>query len=184
MKKLQFANIKYILSKLGDIKIFHYLTVDEKWKLLSLCEVFEYNPEEKIISQGETGTCFYAILSGNVNVTVNDRNSGKDVFLASIWAGDFFGETGIFSNSKRTANVISANTTEILCIQRNNFFNFINTYAPAGVKILMIFVDGVMNKLNDSNKELAFERREVLDQSAIDQFLQSLVHTENGSEPK
>lgn len=183
MHKVQFEDVKYILSKVGEINIFHYLTVDQKWKLLNICEVFEYEPGEKITTEGEIGACFYAILSGTVNITVNDSNSGKEIFMAATGAGDFFGEAGIFSDIKRTANVIAVDTTEILCIPRDNFFNYINAYASAGVKILMLFVNGLLKKLYDSNKELAFVRRDVLDQTAIDHFLQNLTGRESSSEP-
>jgi CRP-like cAMP-binding protein len=182
MRKVQFEDIKYILSKVGEINIFHYLTVDQKWKLLNICEVFEYEPGEKITTEGEVGTCFYAILSGTVNITVTDSKSGKEVFIAATGAGDFFGEAGIFTDIKRTATVSAAETSEILCIPRDNFFNYINAFSGAGVKILMLFVNGLLKKLYDSNKELAFVRRDVLDQSAIDQFLQKLSNREIRSE--
>ena len=182
MRKLQFEDVKYILSKVGEISIFHYLTVDEKWKLLNLCEVFQYDAGEKIITQGETGTYFYAILSGSVNVTINDAKSSKEIFLSSTGAGDFFGESGIFSDIRRTANIIAAETTEILSISRDQFFSYINAFTPAGVKILMLFVNGLLKKLNDSNQELAFARRDVLDQGAIDQFLQNLFNANSQQE--
>jgi CRP-like cAMP-binding protein len=182
MRKVQFEDVKYILSKVGEISIFHYLTVDQKWKLLNICEVFEYEPGEKITTEGETGTCFYAILSGTVNITVNDSNSGKEIFIAATGAGDFFGEAGIFNDIKRTATVSAVDTTEILCIPRDNFFNYVNGYASAGVKILMLFVNGLLKKLYDSNKELAFVRRDVMDQTAIDYFLQNLTSRESRSE--
>jgi len=109
------------------------------------------------------------------NVTVKDSSSGNEVFLSVIGEGEFFGETGVYNNAKRTANVSAAiDGCEILRIDRSDFFNFISGHTAAGVKILMIFVSGLLKKLNDSNKELAYERRNVLDQSAIDQFLQNL----------
>ena len=178
MRKVQFEDVKYILSKVGEISIFHYLTVDQKWKLLNICEVFEYGPGEVITTEGEVGSCFYAILSGAVNITVNDSKTGKEVFIAATGAGDFFGEAGIFTDIKRTATVSAVDTSEILHIPRDNFFNYINAYSAAGVKILMLFVNGLLKKLYDSNKELAFVRRDVLDQTAIDQYLQNLSHRE------
>lgn len=174
MRQLKFDDIKYVLSKLGNIALFHYLTDAEKLELLKICKIYEYNPEEKIISQGETGACFYAVLSGALNVTTFDTHSGKEVFLSVIGEGEVFGETGIFQNSKRTANVSAATTAEIICIERSDFFMFIIKFTAAGVKMLMLFIDSLLRKLNDSNKELAFQRREVLDQSALDQFLQTL----------
>lgn len=174
MRRLQFDEINNIISKLGTISIFHYLTDDEKWELLKICEIFQYEQDERIISQGETGTCFFAVLSGAVNVSAYDAGSGKEVFLSGIGEGEFFGEAGIFRNSKRTANVSAATTAEIILIERSDFFKYISKFTSAGVKILMLFIDGLLKKLSDSNKELAFERRDVMDQSAIDQFLQAI----------
>lgn len=96
------------------------------------------------------------------------------MYLSGIGEGEFFGEAGIFRNIKRTANVSAATAAEIICIERSDFFKFISKFTAAGVKILMLFIDGLLKKLSDSNRELAFERREVMDQSAIDQFLQVL----------
>lgn len=174
MQKLLFGEVKYLLAKLGTINIFQYLTDDEKWELLKICEIIRYEQDERIISQGEIGTDFYAILSGAVNVSSIDAVSGKEVFLSGIGEGEFFGEAGIFRNTKRTANVSAATTTEIIRIERGEFFKYISKFTSAGVKILMLFIDGLLKKLSVSNKELAFERREVLDQSAIDQFLQAI----------
>lgn len=174
MKTLQLDDIKQVLSKLDNITIFRYLTDSEKKELLKICEICEYNAEEKIISQGESGACFYAVLSGAVNVSALDSSSGKEVFLSVIGEGEFFGEAGIFRNSKRTATISAATTTVIICIERIDFYHFISKYTSAGVKILMLFIDGLLKKLSGSNKELAFERREVMDQSALDQFLQTI----------
>lgn len=174
MRKLLFGEVKYLLAKLGAINIFQYLTDDEKWELLKICEIIQYEQDERIISQGEIGTDFFAVLSGAVNVSALDNVSGKEVFLSGIGEGEFFGEAGIFRNTKRTANVSAATTTEIICIKREDFFKFISKFTSAGVKILMLFIDGLLKKLIVSNKELAFERREVMDQSAIDQFLQAI----------
>lgn len=174
MRKLQFDDNKHILAKLGAIGVFHNLSDDEKWELLKICKVAEYQPDEKIISQGKPGASFYAILSGTVNVTSFDACTGKEAFLSVIGAGEFFGEAGIFQDSKRTANVRAAMITEIICIKRSDFLKFIGKYNSAGVKMLMHFIDGLLRKLNDSNKELAFQRREVMDQTALDQLLQSM----------
>lgn len=174
MRKLQFEDTKHLLSKLSTIGLFHNLTNNEKKELLKICKVVQYKPGEKIISQGEAGASFYAVLSGTVNVTTIDPCSGKEAFLSVIGEGEFFGEAGIFRENKRTANVSAATTTEILRIKRSDFLNFVSKFNAAGVKMLMYFIDGLLRKLSDSNKELAFQRREVMDQNALDQLLQSM----------
>ncbi|MGE5558376.1 MAG: cyclic nucleotide-binding domain-containing protein [Bacillota bacterium] len=172
MKRLQ-LNVD-LLGQLKDVGLFHYLSDDEKRQLISNCELFEYAKDEKVVTQGEVSSCFFVVFSGTLNVTVKD-NTGKEVFISSIGAGDFFGEAGIFTNAQRTANVAPAtDSAGILRIDRNAFFDFVKQYPTAGVKMLMLFINGLLKKLSDSNKELAMTRSSVLDQSAIDSFLQNM----------
>lgn len=173
MKKLQLGDIASSLALINGISLFRYLADPEKRELLNISEIWEFEKGEKIITQGETSTCVFAVISGLVNVTVKDRNNpDKEIFLSCIGEGEFFGEAGIFYDTKRSADVSPADKAVILRIGRYEFFKFIKQDAPAGVKILMLFVNGLLKKLNDSNKELAFERRTTLDQSAIDLFFQ------------
>jgi CRP/FNR family cyclic AMP-dependent transcriptional regulator len=173
VRKLQLGDISLLLTKINSTSIFRYLADPEKRELLNISEVWEYQPGEKIITQGETSSCFYAVISGTVNVTVPNKETGKEIFLSCIGVGEFFGESGIFYDTKRTADVAPVDKAEILRIGRYDFFNFIKKDSAAGVKILMLFVNGLLKKLNDSNKELAFERRTILDQAAIDLFFQN-----------
>jgi CRP/FNR family cyclic AMP-dependent transcriptional regulator len=138
--------------------------------LLSICDVLEYYKRDRIITQDEVSSCFFVVLSGSLKVTVTDP-SGAEIFISYIQEGDFFGETGIFSDAKRTANVSPVDTAQILRIGREDFFHFIRMYPHAGVKLLMLFVYGLMKKLNESNQGLvAIERKTVINPSEVDYF--------------
>lgn len=156
-----------LISRVGNISIFHNLNDDEKRNLLSICDLLEYYQGDRVITQGEESSSFFIVVSGTLKVTVKDA-SGAEIFVSYIQEGDFFGETGIFSDSKRTANVSPVDTARILCIGKNDFFRFIHMYPHAGVKILMLFVYGLMKKLNETNQGLlAMERRTVVNQNEV-----------------
>jgi CRP-like cAMP-binding protein len=156
-----------LLSRVGNITIFHNLNDDEKRNLLGICDLLEYYKGDRVISQGEDSSSFFIVLTGTLKVTVKDP-SGAEIFLSYIQEGDFFGETGIFSDSKRTANVSPVDTSRILSIGKNDFFRFIHMYPHAGVKILMLFVMGLMKKLNETNQGLmAMEKRTVVSQNEV-----------------
>lgn len=148
----------YLQAKIDKISIFQYLDDNEKKTLLKFVHFHEYYKDEKIITQGEVSYNFYALISGTLNVTINGEN-GKQVLISHINEGEFFGETGIFDDGQRTATVSAADTVQVLVIERNDFFCYIRMYPKAGVKLLMLFVNGLMRKLNASNKELAVERK-------------------------
>lgn len=151
----------YLQAKIDKISIFKYLDDSEKKILLKFTHFHEYYKDEKIITQGEVSYSFYALISGKLHVTINGENE-KQILISHINEGEFFGETGIFDDGQRTATVSAADTAQILVIERNDFFCFIRMYPKSGVKLLMLFVNGLIRKLNASNKELVVERETVL----------------------
>jgi CRP-like cAMP-binding protein len=164
---MQKINDGSLLSRVNNISIFHNLNDDEKRNLLSICDLLEYYKGDRVITQGEESSSFFIVLTGTLKVTVKDP-AGVEIFVSYIQEGDFFGETGIFSNSKRTANVSPVDTARILSIGKDDFFRFIHMYPHAGVKILMLFVFGLMKKLNETNQGLmAMEKRTVVNQNEV-----------------
>lgn len=147
----------YLQAKINKVSIFQYLDENERNNLLKFAHFHEYYKDEKIITQGETSYSFYALISGKVNVTINGDN-GKQLLISHINEGEFFGETGIFADGQRTATVSAADTVQVLVIERNDFFCYIRMYPKAGIKLMMLFVNGLMKKLNASNKELVVEK--------------------------
>lgn len=147
----------YLQAKISKISIFQYLDDNEKTILLKFAHFHEYYKDEKIITQGEISYNFYALISGKLNVSINGEN-GKQLLISHINEGEFFGETGIFDDGQRTATVSASDTVQVLVIERNDFFCFIRMYPKAGIKLMMLFVHGLMRKLNASNKELVVEK--------------------------
>ncbi|MGE5557147.1 MAG: cyclic nucleotide-binding domain-containing protein [Bacillota bacterium] len=176
MRKLQVEEYFNLLSELGSVSFFHYLSEEEKKQLLGVCEILSYDKDERIVKQGEIGTCLYAVLSGTLSVTIVDM-CGKEIFLSTIKKGEFFGEAGIFYNLQRTANVFPAtDTAGILRIERKALFEFIQKRPSAGVKILILFIRGLLDKLSESNKELAGLRGgSVLSQNQIDRLIDEIM---------
>lgn len=147
----------YLQDKIDKISILQYLDDSEKKNLLKFAHFHEYHKGEKIITQGETSYSFYALISGKLDVTIDGEN-GKQLLISHINEGEFFGETGIFADGQRTATVSAADASQVLVIERNDFFCFIRMYPKAGIKLMMLFVNGLMKKLNASNKELVVEK--------------------------
>jgi len=152
----------YLQEKIDKISIFKYLDESEKKILLRFAHFHEYYQDEKIITQGETSYSFYALIGGKLNVTINGEN-GEQIQISHIDEGEFFGETGIFDDGQRTATVSAAVTSQVLVIERNDFFCYIRMYPKAGIKLMMLFVNGLMKKLNASNKELVVGKKTSID---------------------
>lgn len=60
-----------------------------------------FEPGDVIFREGEAGTEMYLVQEGKVVITKNV--AGRDVFLAMLERGDFFGEMALFDSQPRHA---------------------------------------------------------------------------------
>ena len=79
----------------------------------------EFSKGDVIIKEGNPGREMYIIQSGSVEVTKSDGN--REVVLATLSRGDFFGEMAILENTNRTATVKAIETSRLLVLTTGNF---------------------------------------------------------------
>jgi CRP-like cAMP-binding protein len=68
---------------------------------------------EVICREGESGTEFFVIVRGSVQVSGDDLGDSRA--LATLTAGQFFGEVAVLSGQKRQATVTALEPVELLC---------------------------------------------------------------------
>ncbi len=164
-----------IINKIKEISTFRFLNSNELEALIKLSHIDQYENEEKVIRQGEINQSFYAIIDGTVKVTVNE-NDTKEAYICTIGNGEMFGEAGIFTKVKRTANVICMEKTTLMTIPRDSMLKFIREHPVGGNKILMLVIYSLLKKLREVNQELAYERKSDADQDDIDSIIQNFVN--------
>jgi len=79
-----------------------------------------------IISQGETGDSLYLIVRGVVRVSIADAGGERD--LATMMAGDFFGEIALLENCTRTATCRAVTPCALYELTRKDFEIITATY--------------------------------------------------------
>jgi len=91
-----------------------------------LSNIMSYPEGERILSEGRTVEEFYVIFQGDARVSRKDRQ------LATITAGEFFGEIGLMQNSLPSASVTARHDTRCLSIPRTELLRFVtHNYAVA-----------------------------------------------------
>lgn len=99
-----------------------FIAKDEtmEW-FVSHCHRRRYPAKSTIIYQGDKSESLYFILEGSVTVVIED-NDGRELVLAYLNAGDFFGEMGLFDGQDvRSAWVKAKVESEIAEISYNKF---------------------------------------------------------------
>ncbi len=106
---------------LRKIPIFSSLSDKELEQMLRAPEnsIVEYGMKETIIKESEIGDCMYVILDGTVEVSM--RGLGREVAIATLRAGDFFGEqalTVVDATGRRNATVRALHKTRVFKIDK------------------------------------------------------------------
>ena len=98
-------------------------------------------------SEGEQ--CFF-VLEGSVKVTRLSKD-GREVILAMLNEGDFFGEMSLLDGESRSANVIALEKTKVLTLYRNDFIAVVNDYPQIAVQLLK----ELARRLRKSDRQIA-----------------------------
>ncbi len=83
-------------------------------------------------SDGEQ--CFF-VLEGSVKVTRLSKD-GREVILAMLNEGDFFGEMSLLDGESRSANVIALEKTQVLTLDREDFLVVLHDYPQIAIQLL------------------------------------------------
>ncbi len=76
---------------------------------LENCHQKEYPAKSIIIKEGDPSTDLYYIVEGSVSVIVEDIK-GREIVLAYLNPGDFFGEIGLFDDQHKRSAFVRAKT--------------------------------------------------------------------------
>lgn len=162
-----------LVPHIKNILPFRFLSEVELNELVSLCNVLSYGEGEQIIKQGEFDQSLLAVVKGNVKVTVTKEDG--EAYISTMGASEVFGEAGMFMRVERTANVTCVEDSIIFQIERKNMLTFVKNHPTAGNKIFMIMIYGLLRKLKEANRELAYERKADISQNDIDNLVQDLL---------
>lgn len=98
-----------ILRSLRQIPIFDSLNDTELQAILQAPEngIETYPAKKLIIREAELGDCMYVIVEGSVEVMLRAESGGREITIATLYAGDFFGEQALLpgSTGRRNASV-------------------------------------------------------------------------------
>lgn len=108
-----------LMAQLPKVPIFSDLAPQEFSWFVHGMEVKLYEPGEAVVVEGEPGDAFYIITAGRAKVMKRGPD-GKDVQLAVLVDGAFFGEFAYLAGTRRTASVIAETPLELLQITREH----------------------------------------------------------------
>jgi len=84
---------------------------------------------------GDQGDAMYLIERGRVRISIADDDK-KDITLAELAQGDFFGEMAIIDGKQRSADATVAEDAELAVLSREDFLRFIKNNPAVALAML------------------------------------------------
>ena len=102
-----------------------------------------------IIAAGDPTESLYIVISGRLKVMMSDAD-GKEVILAILGPGEFFGEMGLIDDSPRSASVVAIEPCELLAITRRDFKKCL----AENFEMAMAVMRGLVRRLREADRKI------------------------------
>ncbi len=123
------------LEAIRSVPLFGSLDDDAAVKLRSLLKVREVARGAPLFLAGDKGDAMYLIAQGRVRISVKDQDK-KEIVLAELAGGDFFGEMSIIDGKLRSADAKVIEDARLAILSREDFMAFIHNNPVVTLEML------------------------------------------------
>src|SRR6266568_3798396 len=123
------------LDAIRSVPLFASLDDEAATDLRSLLRTQDTKAGATLFRAGDVGDAMYLIESGRVRISVSDEDQ-KQIVLAELARGDFFGEMAIIDGKNRSADAAVFEDARLAVLSRQNFLNFIQRNPTVALEML------------------------------------------------
>jgi CRP-like cAMP-binding protein len=139
-------NVKLLQS----VSLFWDLTEKELGYISEKMVSKYYDAGQMILLEASEGEQCFFVTEGSVKITRLSKK-GREVILAILSDGDFFGEMSLLDGEFRSANVVALDDTEVLTLNRNDFLLVLKNYPQIAIRLLK----EMAHRLRKSDRQIA-----------------------------
>ena len=135
---------------LKSVSLFYDLSEKELGYISSRMITKNFETGSLIFMENSEGEKCFFVSEGSVKVTRLSKD-GKEVILAMLNKGEFFGEMALLDGESRSANVIALEKTEVLTLNRVDFLSVLEEYPQIAIQLLK----EMAHRLRKSDRQIA-----------------------------
>jgi len=124
------------LGRLKPIYIFKGLSDEQILEVARELEVEHHKADEVIFHEKDGGDSFFIINHGKVKV-LRQGSGGQQKLVATLYPGDFFGETALLYGRRRSATVETAEEVELLRLGKEAFDRLLHKFPQIRPNLLL-----------------------------------------------
>lgn len=155
-----------------DIPLFAGLSESDHDLLLRVAVRSTYPRHAILVREGDPGDRFYLLRKGMAKVYLEASN-GREVILAILGPGDFFGEMAMIDEEPCSANVMALEESEFVSIGKAEFQKAINTSPKMAISLLKV----LCRRLREADQQIeSLALKDV--QARVEQALRAIAEPE------
>ena len=137
-------------EQLKDKVLFRDFSAEELEQFLELLDTVRVQAGEIVVRQDDSGDCMYILVQGSARVV--HRKGDRDIELAVLRPGDFFGEIALVDHGPRSADVEALEDSVLLRISQAVISAVAGVYPTAAFKFLVALGRIIVQRLRKSNQ--------------------------------
>ncbi|KAI9209469.1 uncharacterized protein BJ171DRAFT_620922 [Polychytrium aggregatum] len=114
-------DVQHIFAYLRAQRAFKNISSQVLKELCTVATLVECGHNKVIFSQGDIGTCWYVVLTGKVNIWTSNSSTNANILVATIEAGDGFGELALLNEVPRSGTAVTAGSCMLLKVEKIDY---------------------------------------------------------------
>ncbi|MEM7208561.1 MAG: cyclic nucleotide-binding domain-containing protein [Pseudomonadota bacterium] len=137
------------MQSLKSVQLFESLSEDELDLLLQVRQIRSFPANATIINDGDTTNALYIINKGKVKVCISNEQ-GREVVIAQLADGEYFGEMSLIDDKPRSASIITRTACELSVIQKDDFQRML----ASNPKLSLAVMRGLSGRLRKADRKI------------------------------
>ncbi|PYS68656.1 MAG: hypothetical protein DMF73_16335, partial [Acidobacteria bacterium] len=131
----QMNNLSEEAQSLARVPLFKRLEPHELEHLAEEVDQVNYKAGETIFNEHDRGDALYILEEGNVRIWVYDEDV-KEVTLAELKPGDFFGELAVLDRGERSSSATAVTDIHLHRLSSDDFQKFLIDHPDAAIDVI------------------------------------------------
>jgi CRP/FNR family transcriptional regulator len=138
------------LELLGRVPLFEELSREELERIASVAIPRSFPKGVRVFHEGDRSDACYIVRSGDLRVT-REHSDGRAIALATLGAGDIFGELAMLDGEARSASVETLSDSELIALPAADVRGLLTRQAELTVKLVM----ALTRRLRETNERIS-----------------------------
>jgi len=132
-----------------QVPLFAGLEEADLESLITVATRRKFPKDGVVFFENDIGEALFMILSGRVKVTILS-DDGREIILAMLSDGDFFGEMSLLDDEPRSATAIALKDTDMVVLHQRDFLSIVEKRPKVLINLLSI----LSSRLRKANQQI------------------------------